>query len=217
MVQPNTAEYYKPPDRMSQQLWLEAQKNNPDRKTLVPALVVGFDDIKKRISIQEDIAGKAINKFKELESELATLERIHKHDNLTKIQDRKLKHLELTQRLIKLMNCIQILRNKGNMITANEELLRNRLETIKEHYTRLSNQLDIIKANNSLRKPLWNTNEPTLVHKFNTVDENQMESIIKVLDSEQQGIDHTINVLKKDSRDTEYIITEMNNKSVKKQ
>ncbi|CAG8583259.1 1632_t:CDS:2 [Diversispora eburnea] len=206
MVHPDVVQLYTPPPNMPQSLWNEAQLNNPDRTILVPARVAGFDDIKKRLEMQEVITAKAIAKFKEYSEQLEEMERKHNLETLVRIEDRKRKHIELTQRVIKLMRQIQVLRLKGTLIRSDEEDLKGRLEEIKQHLERPNLKLAMLKTQYGVTKTQWSSRESLITHKFNAVDGNQLENIIKVLDVEQTGIVHDIETLKKDSKDIDIII-----------
>ncbi|CAG8530830.1 13353_t:CDS:10 [Acaulospora morrowiae] len=210
MVHPDEVQFYTPPSNMPQNLWIEAQSNNPDRTILVPVRVCGFEDIKKRIEVQEEITAKAVAKFKEYGAKLEEMERKHSLETLVRIEERKRKHIELTQRVIKLMRQIQVLRLKGTLIRADEETLKGRLEDIKQRTQRPLRKLETLKTQYNVTKVQWGSRESPVIHKFNAVDENQLENITKVLGAEHTGIVHDIETLKKDSKDIDIIIRSFN-------
>ncbi|CAG8480625.1 9104_t:CDS:2 [Cetraspora pellucida] len=188
MVHPAEVQFYTPPPSMSQALWNEAQANNPDRT---------MQDIKKRLAVQEEEYG----------AKLEDMKRKHNLETLVRIEDRKRKHIELTQRL---MRRIQVLRLSGTLIRSDEEALKGRLEDIKQQLQRSSRKLETLKTQYNVTKLQWGVREPPVTHKFNAVNDNQLENIIKVLDTEQTGIVHDIETLKKDSKDIDVIIRHLN-------
>ncbi|CAG8721584.1 4515_t:CDS:2, partial [Racocetra fulgida] len=173
-------QFYTPPPSMSQALWNEAQANNPDRT------------------------------MQEYGAKLEDMKRKHNLETLVRIEDRKRKHIELTQRVIKLMRRIQVLRLSGTLIRSDEEALKGRLEDIKQQLQRSSRKLETLKTQYNVTKLQWGVREPPVTHKFNAVNDNQLENIIKVLDTEQTGIVHDIETLKKDSKDIDVIIRHLN-------
>ncbi|CAG8847017.1 36862_t:CDS:2, partial [Racocetra persica] len=138
------------------------------------------------------------------------MKRKHNLETLVRIEDRKRKHIELTQRVIKLMRRIQVLRLSGTLIRSDEEALKGRLEDIKQQLQRSSRKLETLKTQYNVTKLQWGVREPPVTHKFNAVNDNQLENIIKVLDTEQTGIVHDIETLKKDSKDIDVIIRHLN-------
>ncbi|CAG8810076.1 20283_t:CDS:2, partial [Gigaspora rosea] len=194
-------QFYTQPSSMSQALWSEAQANNPDRT---------MQDIKKRLAVQEEITAKANVKFKEYGAKLEDMKRKHNLETLVRIEDRKRKHIELTQRVIKLMRRIQVLRLSGTLIRSDEEVLKGRLEDIKQQLQRSSRKLETLKTQYNVTKLHWGVRESPVTHKFNAVNDNQLDNIIKVLDTEQTGIVHDIETLKKDSKDIDVILRHLN-------
>ncbi|CAG8704553.1 2651_t:CDS:2 [Gigaspora margarita] len=201
MVHPAEVQFYTQPPSMSQALWSEAQANNPDRT---------MQDIKKRLAVQEEITAKANVKFKEYGAKLEDMKRKHNLETLVRIEDRKRKHIELTQRVIKLMRRIQVLRLSGTLIRSDEEALKGRLEDIKQQLQRSSRKLETLKTQYNVTKLQWGVRESPVTHKFNAVNDNQLDNIIKVLDTEQTGIVHDIETLKKDSKDIDVILRHLN-------
>ena|SRR5205823_3580550 len=78
------------------------------------------------------------------------------------------------------MKRIQVVRLKGTMIRSSEEQLKGRLEEIKQNLLRPMVKLDHIKTQYSILKLHWDNREPSVAHKYNTVDANQLENIVKV-------------------------------------
>eukprot|EP00842_Homolaphlyctis_polyrhiza_P005012 jgi/Hompol1/5511/HPOL_002266-RA len=130
MVHPSEVSLYQPPvnERGSYE---QAQLNNPDPTCMVPVLAVGFGDLKKRKEIQEQ--QQAIHKEK-LQAFAARVDTInHKHyvDTQIKIQEYKRKQRQIVHKVLTLMKSVQILRNRGYSIRADEEALRSRLEAME--------------------------------------------------------------------------------------
>ena len=78
------------------------------------------------------------------------------------------------------MKRIQVVRLRGTLIRSGEEQLKGRLEEIKQNLLRPMVKLDNIKTQYSILKLHWDNREPSVAHKYNTVDTNQLENIVKV-------------------------------------
>ena len=78
------------------------------------------------------------------------------------------------------MKRIQVVRLRGTLIRSGEEQLKGRLEEIKQNLLRPMVKLDHIKTQYSILKLHWDNREPSVAHKYNTVDANQLENIVKV-------------------------------------
>ncbi|KAJ1558846.1 hypothetical protein HK096_002259 [Nowakowskiella sp. JEL0078] len=130
MVHPNEAKYYVKPQNHDETLWLQAMNDNPDPSCMVPALAIGFGDIKKRMEQQEafNLAHKA--KLQEIRERLDKIERDRHLETAMKLKEFQRRHMQLAARVLLLMKKIQILRNLGYSIRAEEESLRVRLEAM---------------------------------------------------------------------------------------
>lgn len=78
------------------------------------------------------------------------------------------------------MRQIQVLRLKGTLIRSDEENLKGRLEEIKQDLVRPNLKLVMLKTQHGVTKTQWSSKESSITHKFNAVDEGQLENIIKV-------------------------------------
>ena len=78
------------------------------------------------------------------------------------------------------MKRIQVVRLRGTLIRSSEEQLKGRLEEIKQNLLRPMVKLDNIKTQYSILKLHWDNREPSVAHKYNAVNPNQLENIVKV-------------------------------------
>ncbi|PKY21914.1 hypothetical protein RhiirB3_419368 [Rhizophagus irregularis] len=209
---PGSVQYFQPQQqqRWTQELWEEAQKNNPDKTIMMPIVAVGFEDLKKRIIEHLNGKNEISAKLKDIGNKIETLQIKHNLETSVNLENQKRKHMELTQRVIKLMKRIQVVRLRGTMTRSGEEQLKGRLEEIKQNLLRPMVRLDHIKTQYSILKIHWDNREPSVAHKYNTVDANQLDNIVKVLGAEHTGIVHGIDTLKKDSKDIDLIIKNFN-------
>ncbi|KAG2197670.1 hypothetical protein INT47_002377 [Mucor saturninus] len=200
--------YQKPVDH-DQAAWDAAQAANPDPKTMVPALAIGFDDVQKRMDQQQRLSEAHSEKLLQIQE---ILKKIHLKDMLetaTKVAEYKRRHMEAAQRVIKFLKYAQVLRNKGLSITPDEEVMRARFENIKDQLQRseqfhgklsqLWAQLQLIKESGRKYGKIDGVDE------WYAVSENDMRGITKILEEQDNGVQHIIEVINKDTKDIDMI------------
>lgn len=202
-VHPDDVNKYGPPPNVDAYEWNQALMECPDRECMVPALAVGFDDLKKRMESQNDMTEMQRIKLEEIEVKMNQIMQFHMLQTANKVREFKRRHIQLAQRVLTLMKRVQILRNRGVPLRADEEVLRVRLENALEqlrnpaHFrgkiTELWAQLQILKDSKRLH-PTGN---------YEVSDEAQLEVISKVLHDQQVGLHHLTMVLQQDMQDIE--------------
>ncbi|KAG0040627.1 hypothetical protein BGZ82_000585 [Podila clonocystis] len=202
-VHPDDVSKYGPPPNTDPHEWMQAMQESPDRECMVPALAVGFEDLKKRMESQNDMTEMQRIKLDEVEAKMNDIMQFHLLQTASKVREFKRRHIQLAQRVLTLMKRVQILRNRGVPISQEEEKLRGRLEELLEqlknpaHFrgkiTELWAQIQILKDSKRLH-PSGN---------YEVSDEAQLEVIGKVLTDQQAGLQHITSVLQKDMADIE--------------
>ncbi|KAI9243577.1 nucleoporin complex subunit 54-domain-containing protein [Sporodiniella umbellata] len=206
LVSPQEVHLYQMPIDHDPKEWETAQKENPDPTKLVPALAIGFDDIQKRIDQQNKLSEAHQAKLRELQTILNTIKEIHLVKAMTKLNECKQKHMEMTQRLISFMKYDQVLRSKGLSITAQEEAMLARLENVQDQLQRselfhgkmnqLWAQLQLIKESGRKYGKIDNVD-------WHAVSDQHMKEITKNLSEQNKGIHHIIQVLNTDEASIE--------------
>ncbi|KAF9355371.1 hypothetical protein BGX26_006651 [Mortierella sp. AD094] len=201
----NDVNKYGPPPNIDVYEWHQALSECPDRECMVPALAVGFEDLKKRMETQNDMTEMQRIKLNEIEVKMDEIMQFHLLQTATKVREFKRRHIQLAQRVLTLMKRVQILRNRGVPIRADEEMLKVRLENALEqlrnpaHFrgkiTELWAQIQILKDSKRLH-PSGN---------YGVTDEAQLEAIGKVLQDQQAGLQHITAVLQQDMQDIEIL------------
>ncbi|KAI8339304.1 nucleoporin complex subunit 54-domain-containing protein [Blakeslea trispora] len=200
--------YQKPADH-DQAAWDAAQAANPDPKTLVPALAIGFGDIEKRMEQQHKLSDAHNAKLEEIRILLKEIQRKSQLETTRKIEEYKRTHMQTAQRLVTLLKYAQVLRNKGLSITPDEEHMRARLEDIQDQLQRseqfhgklsqLWAQLQLIKESGRKYGKIDGVDE------WDTVSEDKMASITKILDEQNNGVQHIIHALETDIAEVEQL------------
>ncbi|KAI9276384.1 nucleoporin complex subunit 54-domain-containing protein [Sporodiniella umbellata] len=204
--------YVRPPNQ-DENLWNEAQRKNPDPESLVPVLAVGFDDVLKRMEIQSRQSELYQQKLKEVENRLAHVHHGYSLGTLVKLEEHKRRHIDITQRLLRLLRYSQILRYKNFPLNGEEETTFLQLQNLagasngpEELYTKmvgLWNQLQAYKARMSeidARPEVWRS-----------VSEDDTNRLAQVIEDEQMGILHVANVLKSDTKEIDDIMLSIKN------
>ncbi|KAG0320423.1 hypothetical protein BGZ99_004510 [Dissophora globulifera] len=204
-VHPDDVNKYGPPPNIDIYEWNRALEECPDRECMVPALAVGFEDLKKRMESQNEMTEMQRIKLQEIETKMSEINQFHSLQTVAKVKEFKRRHIQLAQRVLTLMKRVQILRNRGVPIRADEEMLRVRLENALEqlrnpaHFrgkiTELWAQIQILQDSKRLH--------PT--GTYGATDEAQLEAIGKVLQDQQAGLQHITSVLQKDMQDIEVL------------
>ncbi|KAF9102414.1 hypothetical protein BGX27_010993 [Mortierella sp. AM989] len=204
-VHPDDVNKYGPPPNIEAYEWQQALMECPDRECMVPALAVGFEDLKKRMETQNDMTEMQRIKLDEIEVKMNEIMQFHLLQTATKVREFKRRHIQLAQRVLTLMKRVQILRNRGVPIRADEEMLKVRLENALEqlrnpaHFrgkiTELWAQIQILKDSKRLHPS----------GSYGVTDEAQLEAIGKVLQDQQAGLQHITAVLQQDMQDIEIL------------
>ncbi|KAK3822933.1 MAG: nucleoporin complex subunit 54-domain-containing protein [Benniella sp.] len=204
-VHPDDVNKYGPPLNVDPYEWHQALLECPDRECMVPALAVGFEDLKKRMESQNEMTEIQRVKLDEIEGKMNEIMQFHLLQTAAKVREFKRRHIQLSQRVLTLMKRVQILRNRGVPIRADEEALRVRLENALEqlrnpaHFrgkiTELWAQIQILKDSKRLH-PTGN---------YEVADEAQLETIGKFLQDQQAGLQHVTAVIQQDMHDIEIL------------
>ncbi|WBW73436.1 nucleoporin Nup44 [Schizosaccharomyces osmophilus] len=120
--------YVKPPTH-NQQKWDEAVANRPSN-SVVPVLAVGFPDVQKRMNMQINQVNAYRIRMREI---VETLERLgNKHDlsSNIKLTEAKNRHIQLSERVLRLAIKVHVLRHRGYALKSNEEDLRKQLDEL---------------------------------------------------------------------------------------
>ncbi|KAL7324758.1 hypothetical protein PS15p_209903 [Mucor circinelloides] len=207
VVSPQEAHLYQKPADHDQAAWDAAQAANPDRTTRVPALAIGFDDVQKRMDEQHKLSEAHSAKLAEIETMIKEIQKKSQLETAVKLEEYKRKHMQAAQRVIKFLKYAQVLRNKGLSITPDEEVMRARLENIQDQLQRseqfhgklsqLWAQLQFIKESGRKYGKIDGVDE------WDAVSEENMRGITKILDEQNNGVQHIIEVIEADTAEVD--------------
>ncbi|KAI8142215.1 nucleoporin complex subunit 54-domain-containing protein [Fennellomyces sp. T-0311] len=205
VVQPNERHLYiRPPDQ-DEELWNEAMRKNPDPNNLVPVLAVGYGDVLKRMDIQDQAVEVHRNKLAEIGERLQTIQQKHALVTLVKIEEQRRRNIDLTQRLIRMLRCVQVLRYRGFPLEHDEEKLLQNLKLIAEQPSnpeQLNNKLrDAWIALQQIKRKRQEAPEDS----WRATSKEDLATIAQLLAQEQDGLRHINSTLSKDMEEIQNI------------
>ncbi|EJD04210.1 uncharacterized protein FOMMEDRAFT_121798 [Fomitiporia mediterranea MF3/22] len=217
LVDPNQVHLYgRPQNATNDALWQKAVRENPDPSCYVPALALGFDDLQKRVEAQRAQATAHQEKLKELKTRIATLASSHSSTNAPRLQRAAAVQTQLQQRLVRLVQHLHLLipSVRSSSIRPEEEALRSILESLDEEIRRpggvgrlkgkLSELWAVLGAIEAERERERNNSESRV--EWTVVDPEGMQGLTKILNDQQAGIAHLINIVKGHQKDLDVIL-----------
>ncbi|KAH6593502.1 hypothetical protein BASA50_007312 [Batrachochytrium salamandrivorans] len=202
MVHQSEAHLYQPPPHEIG-TYQQAQLNNPDPTCMVPVLAVGFGDLKKRMEVQERQQAVHKEKLEMIASRVDALKTKHFVDTLIKLDEYKRRQRQMVHKTYMLMKTVQILRNRGYSIRADEEALRSRLEAMERDLQKPSifrGRLNEIWAQLQQLKDSKRMSEDAT---FSVVNEEALTPVLEALSEMQNGLGQFTKLIQSDQRNLE--------------
>lgn len=205
--------YQKPPG-IEQSKWDDAMAARPD-DSHVPAHVVGFFDLQKRVSRQEATVVVYRQRMHEINEKLNQLSSRHDLHTTVRIAQMRARHNKLVHRTLSLASKIQVLRNRGYVLRPDEEVLKKELELLNKQvddpavFGRINEiwaRLTVLRERAQSLSQQVNEYESMGMGLDWNRDDEQLEKLAKVLKSQQVGISYLADVLQKDTAQVEDII-----------
>ncbi|KAI8068284.1 nucleoporin complex subunit 54-domain-containing protein [Gongronella butleri] len=209
-VPANQVHLYVMPPNVDPQEWENAQKANPDKTCMVPVLATGFEDLIKRMRQQDEQSQRHRQKIEELHDRYEVAKRKFELDSLTQLDEYRRRHVDQTQRLIRFLRMVQVLRYKGCALTDKEEQLKAHVEAMARE--QLSNNPDALET--KIRKLAFDVQRVRDAHnaanaanaaQWHTINEEDTTRIAAILADEQRAINHIVTLVRKDQADMEAI------------
>ncbi|KAJ7237441.1 nucleoporin complex subunit 54-domain-containing protein [Mycena haematopus] len=209
-VDPNQVGLYgRPPNATNDALWAKAVRENPDPTCLVPAIAVGFDDLRQRVDAQGQQAAAHQERLKELKTRIETLSSTQQQ-NTARLARFAAAQTQLTHRLLALASHLHLLipalRSSG--IRVEEEELRGWLEELREEIgVRGSGGGGGGRLRGKLGE-LWalGAGHAAAGGEWKVVDEEGLARIAQILSEQQAGLVHLTKILKGDLADINVVL-----------
>jgi len=131
-VDPADITKYKTPENIPDRQWEEAVENNPDPTCLVPVPAVGFQDLYKRIEVQNEAAAEHARILDNFRDDIRQLKKKHDLEISVKINECKHRQMQFESKLVNIMIKLELYRGRGQPINYNEEQWKSHLETCQK-------------------------------------------------------------------------------------
>ncbi|KAJ7611787.1 nucleoporin complex subunit 54-domain-containing protein [Roridomyces roridus] len=209
--------YGRPPNATNETLWTKAVRDNPDPTTLVPAIAVGFDDLRQRVDAQGQQASWQLERLKELKTRLESLSSTQ-HQNSARLARLAASQTQLMHQLLSLAAHLHLLvpslRSSG--IRVEEEELRGWLEELREEIGsgtpghghsggrmrgKLGELWALVGAIGAQQQKQHQQHG-----EWKVVDEDGLSRIAQILGEQQAGLVHLTKILKGDLADINVVL-----------
>jgi len=131
VVDEGTAPMYGRPSDTDEKLWDQAVMNNPDPQRLVPVQLSGFDELHRRVEMQQERVKLHQEAFSRIESDLSTATSQLSDISGVRLAELRRKYRQQRVRLLKVVCRIDALASRNVPFSSEEVMLRNRLLTIR--------------------------------------------------------------------------------------
>lgn len=191
------ASQYVMPQGQDPQRWERAMLARPDPAS-VPVLAVGFSDLERRVGLQNQQVNAYRVRMHEINDKLVELGNRHDLHTTVKLLEMRERHRELARRALALAVRIQVLSNRGHVLSPQEELFQRKVKdaiakaddpavfgSLNEAWARVK----ALKARNAASSQGETNRSTTLSASLDwETDREQLELIVRVLNAQQKGI-----------------------------
>ncbi|WOL00378.1 nuclear pore complex protein [Canna indica] len=200
-------------------MWAEAMAklegmDSSDRDRLWPQLVQGFKDLSDRLKLQDEVLASDAERIKMTQANVKMLQRHFQADTLQWIQRLKQKEQVLLRRLLRVMRIVEALESKGYRmpLMKDEAELAEKLATIARQLkgpgAELSRKVHNLLSLSRARANSGELNGSIYIPGSAKIREQSLSDLQEVLQQETEAIARLGNVLKRDMRDLEIIMSE---------
>uniref|UniRef100_A0AAV1TR54 Nucleoporin Nup54 alpha-helical domain-containing protein n=1 Tax=Peronospora matthiolae TaxID=2874970 RepID=A0AAV1TR54_9STRA len=199
-VDPMQRHLYARPPYISERLWNQAELDNPDPPNCVPVPILGFDNLLKRIKVQQEHADKYNKHTDDLRAQLNELDK-HTRATEEKLEKCRHEHVQLFHSLVKVMRDIELLQNYGKPLQREEMQLATMLKKLQtllnspdQYKARLKDVVSLQHVPNEAQPP------PT-----SQLSPQDLQRLYELMDKQRQGMEHLTNIINDDLADIQLI------------
>ncbi|CAE6443110.1 unnamed protein product [Rhizoctonia solani] len=196
----NPQAYGRPANATNETLWKRAVSENPNPERLVPALAVGFDDLKKRALSQHQENQNHIAALAQLRTRLTAVTAKHDTTRLARLAQT---HTELSRRVRALARQLHMLipAVRRSALGPEEEELRRKLLALEEGagLNRLASRMSELWAMVESARARGKDAGGNRI-EWAVVDEEGLAGITQILTAQQNGLLHVTKILQEDLR-----------------
>ncbi|KAG8691176.1 hypothetical protein FRC09_011701 [Ceratobasidium sp. 395] len=199
--------YGRPANATNDALWKRAVSENPNPDRLVPALALGFDDLKKRVTSQQAQSTAHMAALSALRTRLANLTQKHAESHTTRLARTAQQHTELARRVRSLARQLHMLipSVRRSALGPEEDELRRRLGALEEGAgmarmgARMNELWAAVGSVQAMRERAKREGAGSAV-EWAVVDEEGLANIATILRDQQNGLAHVTKILQDDLR-----------------
>ncbi|CAM0877322.1 unnamed protein product [Alopecurus aequalis] len=200
-------------------MWAEAMgklecMDSADRERLWPQLVQAFKGLSSRLKLQDEVLVSDTERLSMTHSNVKKLQGHFQADTYPRIQ--RLKHQELVteRRLLRIMRIVEALENRsfrGVPLTREEADLYERLVAVLKQIKGTGGGGDLSKRTYNLlstSRLLASAGGASGLPSSGKVDEQSVAALLETLQQQTEAVSKLGNVLKRDTRDVEIVLSE---------
>eukprot|EP00211_Chloroparvula_japonica_P014675 CAMPEP_0119136610 /NCGR_PEP_ID=MMETSP1310-20130426/21788_1 /TAXON_ID=464262 /ORGANISM="Genus nov. species nov., Strain RCC2339" /LENGTH=261 /DNA_ID=CAMNT_0007127617 /DNA_START=39 /DNA_END=824 /DNA_ORIENTATION=+ len=212
LTNPELVGSYQRPSNVSEVLWKQAVRDNPDPSRLIPVSVTGFSELKERIQKQEETAKEQRERLVQIRQFLVEVQRKHEIETTAKITDYKREFLNLSHRMLQVLGRVELVQSRDVPLQADEDLFRAQLDQLQADLNRpgqYKSSLHEITAKINLSSQ----SAPAADVRSRSLDADTVRNMQGFLKQQQEGILHLADILKKDMAQLEKLSAELKGRS----
>jgi nuclear pore complex protein Nup54 len=192
-----------PPKGIDSRMWRQAIADNPDPKMFIPVPLVGFSELKSRLTCQENETANHVSYLLKLEKDIGELKQ-RQANTSAKIMEHRRKFSELSHRILRIIVKQESTRKAGLALTPDEEVIKTKLENMHALVsapTQFKGKLSELLSQMRMQRSQWascGTNEYTL-------DKESSDEMKNFLTMQQRAMELLIETVNKDMKDLKVI------------
>lgn len=191
------------PKGIDPRMWRQAIADNPDPKKFIPVPLVGFNELKWRITCQENETGTHMSYLAKLEKDIGELKQRHANTS-SKIMEQRRKFAELSHRILRIIVKQESTRKVGLALTPDEEIIKTKLENMHALVsapTQFKGKLSELLSQMRMQRSQWAS---TGVGEY-TLDKESSDEMKNFLTMQQKAMELLIETVNKDLKDLKII------------
>ncbi|XP_023644642.1 nuclear pore complex protein NUP54 [Capsella rubella] len=207
------------PAAVSDIMWAEAMSklegmDSTERERLWPQLVQGFKDLSQRLKLQDEVLVSDRDRIKTTQSNVKMLQRHLQAHTFPSIERLRQKEQSLQRRMLRVMRIIESLEGKGFRLplTKGEGELSEKLTAITRQVkgpgAELSRRVQSLQTISRAQANSIAAGSSLYLPGSTKIDEQSLIDMQEVLQQETEAIGRLGNVLKRDMRDVEIMVSE---------
>ncbi|XP_057543569.1 nuclear pore complex protein NUP54 [Amaranthus tricolor] len=207
------------PAGISDIMWAEAMgklegMDSTNRERLWPQLVKGFKDLSHRLKLQDEVIVSDADRLRMTQCNVKTLQRHFQADTLPRIERLKQKEQGLQRRLLRVMRIVEALEGKGCRLPLMKgevelaEKLASIVRQLKGSGADLSRRVQNLLTVSRVQANANGGSISVYLLGSSKIHERSLSDMQEVLQQQTDAIARLGNVLKRDIRDMEIIMSE---------